>query len=103
MEKVPGVPLDLVWASMGIEERLNIVKAIAGYQKAWTSFAFKEFGSLYYAEDLDVAPQRPFSVDFQGDAITIPRFAVGPSTGREFYDDGRATIKFHRGPCKIIF
>ena len=53
MEKLPGVQLDVVWAGMDIGDRLSIVKAIARHQKAWMSYSFDRFGSLYYAEDLD--------------------------------------------------
>jgi hypothetical protein len=34
MGKVPGIQLSVVWAEMGIEDRLIITKAIARYQKA---------------------------------------------------------------------
>ena len=100
MEKVPGVQLDFVWAGMGIEDRLTIAKAIARYQKTWTSFSFKKFGSLYYAKDLDGHNQSPLYTDCHGVTITNPRFAVGPSTGRDFSDDGRLAVEFDRGPCK---
>ncbi|KAF2685338.1 hypothetical protein K458DRAFT_403544 [Lentithecium fluviatile CBS 122367] len=44
---------------------------------------------------------KPLYVDADGINVVDERFAVGPSTGREFLDDGRATINFDRGPCKI--
>ncbi|QSZ29034.1 hypothetical protein DSL72_003544 [Monilinia vaccinii-corymbosi] len=37
MEKVPGIELERVWPSMGIEDRFTLVKAMAGFQKAWTA------------------------------------------------------------------
>jgi len=46
MEKAPGVDLERWWPSMQIKERYAVVKAIATYQKAWTSVSFKKFGSL---------------------------------------------------------
>ena len=100
MEKLPGVRLDLVWSGMGIEDRLTVVKAIARYQKTWMSISFKQFGSLYYAQDLDGNIQRPLYIDSGGNTITNSRFSVGPSAGREFNDDERATVEFDRGPCK---
>lgn len=100
MEKLPGVRLDVVWSSMEIGDRLAIVKAIARYQKAWMSVSFKQFGGLYYTQDLDEHTQSPLYFDQHGVAITDPRFAIGPSTGREFIDDERAAIEFDRGPCR---
>ena len=100
MEKVSGVPLDTVWAGMVIEDRFTIVKAIARYQKAWISCTFKQFGSLYYIEDLDGPTQSLLYTDCDGVESNEPRFAVGPSTGRNFSDDGRSMVEFDRGPCK---
>jgi hypothetical protein len=100
MEKLPGIPLDLVWAGMEIADRFSVVMAIAQYQITWMAVSFKQFGCLYYAQDLDgLTPQSPLYVDEHGVPVTDPRFAVGPSTGRESLDDGRATVEFDRGPC----
>lgn len=102
MEKCPGIELENVWPNMGIKDRFAVVKAIAGLQKAWMSVSFTKYGSLYFAEDLKDTPStQPLYVDANGDHIVNERFAVGPSTGRETLDNGRATINFHRGPCKI--
>jgi len=100
MEKLPGVQLDVVWAGMNIEDRLTIVKAIARYQKAWMSCSFNQFGSFYYSEDLDGPTQSPLYTNYHGVEVTDSRFAVGPSTGRGFIDDGRLIVEFDRGPCK---
>lgn len=102
MEKVRGIELENVWPSMNIKDRLALVKTIAGFQKAWTSVSFKKFGGLYYAKDLDESTgNEPLYVDANGIDIIDEKFAIGPSTGRESIDDGRATINFDRGPCKI--
>ena len=102
MEKVPGIPRDKVWAGMEIGDRLTIVKAIARYQQTWMSVSFHQFGSFYYTQDLDMlAKQSPLFVDKDGTEITDQRFAVGPSTGREFFDDGRTALEFDRGPCEL--
>ena len=102
MEKLSGVPLDRVWGTMDIKDRLSIVKVITRHQKAWMSFSFKQFGSLYYAQDLNGHAQGPLYDDPQGFATTNSTFAVGPSTGRELTDDGRASVEFDRGPCKTL-
>ena len=103
MEKAPGIELERVWPIMNIEDRLAIMKTISRFQKAWTSISFQKFGSLYYADDLNVSsPNQPLYMNAMNVQITDQRFAVGPSTGREFIDDGRADIEFDRGPCKSI-
>jgi hypothetical protein len=102
MEKVPGIEQERVWPSMKIADRFTLVKAIAGFQKAWTSVSFKKFGGLYYAKDLEKkAENEPLYTDANGVDVTDAKFAIGPSTGRELIDYRRATIDFDRGPCKI--
>ncbi|KAL1613217.1 hypothetical protein SLS60_001449 [Paraconiothyrium brasiliense] len=102
MEKAQGIELEKIWPSMNIKNRLALVENIAGFQKAWTSISFKRFGSLYYANDLDESSEsEPLYVDANGIDTIDERFAIGPSTGREMVDNGRATVQFDRGPCKI--
>lgn len=101
MEKLPGIQLSILWADMGIEDRLTIAKAIARYQKAWMSVSFNQFGSLYYPEDLDGSTQSLSYTNHHDITVTDPRFAVGPSTARGFSDDGRSNVEFDRGPCKF--
>ncbi|KAL3428930.1 hypothetical protein BDV09DRAFT_190563 [Aspergillus tetrazonus] len=83
MEKVAGVQLSKVWPTMGIRERFELVKSISGYQKSWISTSFTKYEG----------------------SMSIPnhhRFAVGPSTGREFLDDGRIALDFDRGPWNSV-
>lgn len=101
MEKVSGVQLDKVWQKMSIKDRFEIVKTISRYQKAWTSTAFAQYGSLYYSSDLDIS-NGCVLVNEDGSEVNDCRFAVGPSTGREFLDDGRIALDFDRGPCKTL-
>jgi hypothetical protein len=103
MEKAPGIELERVWPIMKIKDRLAVVKAVSAFQKAWTSVSFKRFGSLYYSKDLE-APTRgePLCVDSDGVDITDDEFAVGPSMGREWIDDGRASVEMERGPCQHV-
>lgn len=100
MEKLPGIPLDGVWAKLSLNDRIALAENIAGYQKKWMSISFQKFGSLYYAADLDGRSQSPLYTKCGGVPITNPRFTVGPSVGRVFMDDGRSTVDFNRGPCK---
>lgn len=101
MERVPGVELEHVRPNMNIKDRFTVVRAIAGFQKSWTSVSFSKYGSLYFSKDLNGKPDsQPLYVDGNGNHIENSRFAVGPSTGREHFDNGRATVNFDRGPCK---
>lgn len=85
---------------MKLEDRLEVVKQIVRYQKKWTSTSFKQFGSLYFAHDLGKQnSQDPLYFDEHGMAMKNQRFAVGLSTGREYYDAGRASVLNDRGPC----
>ena len=101
MEKAQGVQLDAVWAKMGIEDRFKLVKGLARLQKAWMTCSFRGYGSLYYSEDLETSDPKPLYTDRNGVEVTDARFAIGPSTGRGFNDDGRSTLEFDRGPCEI--
>ena len=99
--EVQGIELERVWPRTRIADRFILVKAIIGFQKAWTSVFFKKFGSLYYAPDLEeITGNEPLYVDANGVEVTDKFFAIGASTGRELTDNRRATIDFDRGPCK---
>lgn len=98
MEKVAGVQLDKVWPKMDIKARFELVKTISGYQKAWMSTSFTQYGSLYYSSDLDDSDGCVL-VKGDGSVAKDHRFVVGPSAGREFLDDGRIALDFNRGPC----
>ncbi|KKZ60631.1 hypothetical protein EMCG_04704 [[Emmonsia] crescens] len=93
MEKVSGVLLDSVWSSMRLDHRFSLTKTIAEYQEAWMKASISHFGSLYFAEDLAGVSHAPLH-----DGFSDKKFAVGPSTGREWFDAGRATVEFDRGP-----
>ncbi len=100
MEKVPGVQLGHIWHKLELEDRLKIVKQIVRYQKKWMSTTFKQCGSLYFTHDLvSQNLSHPIYIDDHGMAIEDQRYTVGPSTGREYYDAGRASVHFDRGPC----
>ncbi|GKZ23147.1 hypothetical protein AbraIFM66951_002084 [Aspergillus brasiliensis] len=97
MEKIGGVQLDKVWPQMDIKKRFELVKTISGYQKAWMSRSFTQYGSLYYSGDLQ-DHRGCIIVNEDGTQSQNHRFAVGPTTGRQFLDDGRIDVEFDRGP-----
>jgi hypothetical protein len=86
---------------LDIKARFALVKRIAGFQKAWSSVSFKRFGALYYAKDLECsAGTEPLYVDGNGAEVRDEKFAIGPSTGRQWIDNKRASVDVDRGPCK---
>ncbi|KAL4746589.1 hypothetical protein BDW72DRAFT_207203 [Aspergillus terricola var. indicus] len=98
---VAGVQLSKVWPTMDIKQRFELVKTILGYQKSWMSTSFTQYGSLYYSSDMEY----PEGYDLVKGSMAIPKhrqFAVGPSTGREFLDDGRIALDFDRGPWDSV-
>ncbi|KAL4904439.1 hypothetical protein BDW74DRAFT_185692 [Aspergillus multicolor] len=74
MKKVAGVQLSELWLAMGIKERFEVVKTISE----------GSIGCDLLNED--------------GSRTQHHRYAIDPSTGREFLDDGRTALEFDRGP-----
>ncbi|KAH6678552.1 hypothetical protein B0J14DRAFT_625117 [Halenospora varia] len=71
--------------------------------KAWTSISFGAYGGLYYAKDLAApATNEPLYTDANGIDVIDPKFAIGPSTGRELIDNGRSDVEFDRGPWPTV-
>ena len=67
MEKMNGVELEHFLPGMKIQDRLEVVKSIAGYQNSWASVSFEQFGSLYFAEDVGELASSPLtSLDHEG-------------------------------------
>ena len=97
MEKVAGVQLSKVWPTIGIRERFELVKSSSGYQKSWMSTSFTKYGCLYYSSDME----HSYGCDLVKESMSVPnhhRFADGPSTGREFLDDGRIALDLIEAP-----
>jgi hypothetical protein len=53
MDKVEGVPLSQVWDMMTLPQKLQILLALTRLQKQWLSVTFSQYGSLYYAKDVE--------------------------------------------------
>lgn len=101
MEVAPGIPLSIVWNVMGIEARSKLILSLGKIQNAWASTTFSQYGSLYYASDLD-HPRPCLLTKRDGSQVEEPRFAVGPSNSRYQLDDGRINVEFDRGLCRLI-
>ncbi|KAG6064631.1 hypothetical protein E4U32_008230 [Claviceps aff. humidiphila group G2b] len=103
MEKLDGAELQEVWPEMTIQDRYEVVQAVASYQKSWASVSFEQFGSLYFAEDFkgENIPALVYT-DGEGRRVEDPRFVIGPSTSRETFEAGRGGIEFDRGPWNSL-
>ncbi|KAG5955921.1 hypothetical protein E4U56_006960 [Claviceps arundinis] len=106
MEKMEGVELEHVWPNMAVEDRVEVVKAIAAYQMSWASVSFEQYGSLYLAEDFGggehTSPRHLVYTDDQGRRVEDSRFVVGPTTSHSTFDHGRGDIDFDRGPWSSL-
>src|SRR5207248_5936347 len=103
MEKVGGVELSKKWPSMSVDSQQKTIETVIDFEKAFASMSFSSLGSLYYTTDItkEQAAKGFLYVDGQGEKINCHRFAIGPTTERNFFDDGRGTAEFDRGPYKI--
>ena len=100
MQKAPGIQLEQVWSQMEIGNRLEVVKQIVYFEAKWASICIKQSGSLYSAPDVNEQSLQRLKYSDQYDTIRYnENFAIGPSVGRDFYDAGRASVSFDRGPC----
>ncbi|RAK97435.1 phosphotransferase family protein, partial [Aspergillus ibericus CBS 121593] len=88
MEKAPGIELGRVWESLKSRDKLAIVKQIGTITSTLARATFSSHGSLYLRQD--VSESESIKVD---DA-----FAIGPTTGRAWFDDRRGELDVHRGP-----
>jgi len=87
---------------MHLNHKVEIMKSIAGYQKAWARLSFSHIGSLYYAKNLKLDhPITPAYIDSGGEIAADSRFALGPITGKEWNTLGRAGLDCNRGLRKV--
>ena len=102
MERSRGVELGKLWDDMPWEDRLEVLRTLVGYEKAFVTAKLPMHGSLYYAKDLTSPSPSQFldpvnSVD-KGEA-----FVIGPTTNRAFFDQGRDSVEVNKGPCKLPY
>ncbi|KKZ63018.1 hypothetical protein EMCG_02636 [[Emmonsia] crescens] len=104
MEKVPGVQLRQVWDNMKLVDKMNLRLDMARHQSAWLSVSFSQFGGLYYTQDLAHVPRENHLYrNTKGDKIWDERFAIGPVTGRDWFDCGRVRLDCDRGPWPSVY
>ncbi|KAE8151530.1 phosphotransferase enzyme family protein [Aspergillus avenaceus] len=102
MERSRGLELSKLWDQLPGSEKFQIVRQLVGFEKALTSSPFPMYGSLYYAKDLrNVRPNQLLDIESRRDSIDSI-FAVGPTTNRTFFDDGRDAVDVNRGPWESL-
>ncbi|PYI05373.1 hypothetical protein BO78DRAFT_430530 [Aspergillus sclerotiicarbonarius CBS 121057] len=88
VEKAQGIELGRVWESLKARDKLAIVKQIGTITSTLARARFPSSGSLYFCQDVS-----------ESESIKIDNtFAVGPTTGRAWFDDRRGDVDIHRGP-----
>ncbi|KAF2763663.1 hypothetical protein EJ03DRAFT_379237 [Teratosphaeria nubilosa] len=97
MEKCPGAELHKVWPTITDRQKAAIVHKLVSDEAAFASSRLPMYGSLYYAKDLK-CPKMSQAVLPSKSKATLPHFAIGPTTDRNFYDHGRAGATSNRGP-----
>ncbi|RMZ84416.1 hypothetical protein DV738_g463, partial [Chaetothyriales sp. CBS 135597] len=103
MEKMPGVQLLQVWDQLKLTEKLDVVTQLFKFQKMWLSVRFVRIGSLYYANDVETSAAKDhLFTDSNGEQVRNERFVVGPTTGRDWVDEGRSSLNCDRGPWTSI-
>ncbi|PGG95745.1 hypothetical protein AJ79_09898 [Helicocarpus griseus UAMH5409] len=65
--------------------------------RRWTRVRFNGIGSLYYAEDTDTSFGEPLYFE-EGNSVCNSRLKIGPSSNREWSDEGRRETQCDRGP-----
>ncbi|PLB52139.1 phosphotransferase enzyme family protein [Aspergillus steynii IBT 23096] len=97
MDKAEGVPLSQVWGTMKLPQKLQVLLAMTRFQKNWLSVSFSHYGSLYYTGDLQQLGNDNYYIK-NANTIKDSKFAIGPSTGRDWFDAGRSNLDIYRGP-----
>ncbi|KAF2753100.1 phosphotransferase enzyme family protein [Pseudovirgaria hyperparasitica] len=99
MEKAKGVQLGSVWPTMDIDQKGQVIRAIARHLRSWSKISFSHIGSLYYRKDLPAVDETTsIYIDGLEKPIQNTKFAIGPITGREWSDSGKPSVRCDRGP-----
>jgi hypothetical protein len=92
MEKAQGIELGRLWENLKPRDKLSIVKQIGSISCTLSQAKFPFHGSLYRCQDVS-----------ESESIKIDQtFAIGPTTGRAWFDDRRGEVDVDRGPCKLF-
>ncbi|KAI5240526.1 hypothetical protein E4T43_06028 [Aureobasidium subglaciale] len=103
MEKMEGATWKQLSPSMSLANQIAVVRSVAEYRVAWSSVVFEQYGSLYFAKDVENLdlPALRYTTDLGGPVIDA-RFVIGPCCTRSLFQAGRETLKLDRGPWSSI-
>ncbi|OQE93061.1 hypothetical protein PENNAL_c0006G00637 [Penicillium nalgiovense] len=102
MERSRGVKLGKLWDDIPGPDKFEIVQQLVGFEKALVSIRFPIYGSIYYANNLrNVDSNQMIELGNRKNTVGV-EFAVGPTTNRTFFDDGRDAVDVRRGPWTSI-
>ncbi|KAJ6186450.1 hypothetical protein N7519_007751, partial [Penicillium mononematosum] len=102
MERSRGVELGKLWDDLPGPDKFEIVQKLVGFEKVLVSTRFPMYGSIYYANNLrPVDSNQMIELGDKKNTVGV-EFAVGPTTNRTFFDDGRDAVDVHRGPWASI-
>lgn len=97
MEKVSGRPLAEFWDNMKGRDKISLLQQISDIDSKFASASFPMYGALYYSN---------YATKVQGSEVpqqAVPReFVVGPTTGRDTFDERRGEVAADLGPCKRL-
>ncbi|CAG7974253.1 unnamed protein product [Penicillium nalgiovense] len=83
-------------------DKFEIVQQLLGFEKALVSTRFPIYGNIYYANNLrNVDSNQMIELGDRKNTVGV-EFAVGPTTNRTFFDDGRDAVDVHRGSWTSI-
>ncbi|KNG89417.1 hypothetical protein ANOM_001889, partial [Aspergillus nomiae NRRL 13137] len=88
MEKAQGIELSRMWESLKPRDKLSITKQIGSITSTLSRAGFPYHGSLYLRKDVSESESIKFD----------DTFAIGPTTGRAWFDDRRGEVDIDRGP-----
>ncbi|KAG9002364.1 Phosphotransferase enzyme [Tulasnella sp. JGI-2019a] len=105
MERAEGVPIADRWEELGLGGQLIFSRNLLRVQNRMLVTTFGANGSLYYQQDVPKDDQYhgPLISSDSEQALSVSnanlqRWCIGPSTDRDFYSRGKASLKIDRGP-----
>lgn len=81
---------------------VNLVAGVPMNSRLSTGLLVGDIYSSLLCWVLVTLKDQPLYVDAAGDYVKSTRYAIGPSKGRKYIDNGRETVDFDRGPCRIV-